>query len=104
MININVENFLSYLGNERNASEHTLVSYRRDINQFARLVVCAELTEPLSFADIDWDIVDVYGAREFVVALQLEKLAVTSINRKVSSLRSFYRFMVREQYVDKNPI
>jgi len=104
MAGVNVEHFLNYLRNERNASEHTLDGYRRDISQFTRLVLSSSIKEgEMRKKSPDWSGVDVYDAREFVVALQGEHLAVTSINRKVSSMRSFYRFMVREQIVDKNP-
>ncbi len=51
----------------------------------------------------DWKEVDIYDAREFIIALQGEELAITSINRKVSALRSFFKFMVRENIVPKNP-
>lgn len=113
MPNINIENFLDYLQLERNSSEHTLNSYRRDIYQFIYLTAsdgggCSRLSVDDTdygelIQDFDWNSVDVYTAREFIVALQNQKLAVTSINRKLSSMRSFYRFMVREQCVDKNP-
>ena len=92
-----VDEFINHLQNERNASPHTLDGYRRDITQFARLVFAAE--EDFN----NWHEADVYSARQFVVALQEEKLARTSLMRKVSSLRSFYRFLVREGVTRANP-
>ena len=105
MSDVSIDHFLNYLRHERNASEHTLDGYRRDISQFVRLVLYSgkELGPEKSLLSPDWANVDVYSAREFVVALQGEQLAITSINRKISSLRSFYRFMVRELIVEKNP-
>ena len=90
------EEFLSYLRNIRQSSELTILSYRRDIEQFGRL-----LYGKTDFDD--WNGVDVYKARSYVVALQNEELKRASILRKVSAMRSFFRFMVREQLVDKNP-
>ena len=94
----NLKNFLSYLQNEKQASRHTVDSYRRDIAQFVRLLFKKE-TSGLS----DWKSVDVYTARKLVLELQSEKLGRASIMRKVSALRSFFRFMVRENLVPKNP-
>lgn len=91
--------FLAYLNSERNASEHTLASYRMDIEQFSRLTLNADASEQ----DVDWNSVSVHDARSFVVALQGEKLSRTSIVRKISGLRSFYRYLEREQIVESNP-
>lgn len=90
--------FLSYLQNEKQASKHTVESYRRDIEQFARTVLnCDEKTPP------DWAKVDVYDGRKLILELQNEKQARTSIMRKVSSMRSFFRFLAREGKIEKNP-
>ncbi len=51
----------------------------------------------------DWNNIDVYKARKFIVELQNINLAKTSIMRKASSLRSFFRFLLREEVVEKNP-
>lgn len=91
--------FLAYLGTERNASVHTVESYRMDIEQFARLILKAEV----SSAQINWNDVSVHDARTFVVALQQDELSKTSIIRKMSAMRSFFRYMLRENQVDNNP-
>ena len=95
--NIHLEAFLSYLKNERQASKHTINNYSMDIEQFVHLGFNT------SVKNFDWSKIDVYKARTFVVTLSEEKLARTSILRKISSLRSFYRFLVREQIVEANP-
>lgn len=97
MSNIYVENFLAYLRNERQASEHTIANYGMDIEQFAHLALDSSLEKA------DWKQADVYQARSFIVSLQNENLARTSILRKISSLRSFYRYLVREDVVEINP-
>jgi len=103
MTDQNIESFLGYLRNERNSSEHTLDAYKRDIYHFVSLVMPGSSELKGKSQRVDWTDVDVYMAREFVVSLQGEQLAITSINRKVSSMRSFFRFMVRECVLDKNP-
>lgn len=91
--------FLSYLKNERNASEHTLESYRMDIEQFTRVILNADI----SSRDVDWDDISVHDARSFVVCLQNDNLTHTSIIRKMSAMRSFYRYLQREGKVSANP-
>ena len=95
--NIHLKHFLSYLTNERQASHHTIASYAIDIEQFANYA----LNSSLKMAK--WKDADVYTARTFIVTLQEEKLARTSILRKISSLRSFYRYLVRENIIKSNP-
>ncbi len=95
-----LSSFLSYLLNERNASQHTVDSYRLDIQQFAML----QLNADVETAQIDWNSVDVYMARTYIVKLQEElEISRTSILRKLSGMRSFYRYMQREQLAHDNP-
>lgn len=95
-----LSSFLSYLLNERNASQHTVDSYRLDIQQFAML----QLNADVETAQIDWNSVDVYTARTYIVKLQEElEVSRTSILRKLSGMRSFYRYMQREQLAHDNP-
>lgn len=92
--------YLLYLDHERNASPHTIDSYRIDIEQFVKLALKADAES----SQIDWNSVDVYAARSFVVILQEEEdISKTSILRKLSGMRSFYRYMLREGIVKENP-
>lgn len=94
-----VAHFLRYLRTERNASVHTLTAYRMDIEQFA--AHCwpdGEAGPPYP-----WGRCDRYAARSFLVAFQKAGLAPTSTGRKLSSLRSFYRFLLREEHAEQNP-
>ena len=95
--NIEIKKFLSYLQDERQASRHTIENYERDIIQFVRNSLKCEVR------NAPWASADIYQARSFIVYLQQEGLAKTSILRKISSLRSFYRYLVREGVVEKNP-
>ncbi len=91
--------FLSYLRNERQASGHTIDNYRRDIEQFAEIVFSVSGEN----ASAPWGKVDVYQARGFLRELQGRELARASILRKISSMRTFYKFLVREGHVKTNP-
>ena len=87
--------FLAYLKNERQASMHTIANYARDTEQFAKFAGGDK-----GFA---WNSGDVHHARAFVVHLGEKGLSKTSISRKLSALRSFYRYLVRENAATKNP-
>lgn len=93
-----IERFLRYLAGERNNSEHTIAGYRQDLLQFADLQWGAAQAPPWP-----WDTADKYAARRFIINLQKQQLAPASICRKISSLRSFYRFLTREEYAPGNP-
>jgi len=90
--------FLKYLQNERDASPHTCGNYARDILQFARFRWGADRPPPF-----DWRDADSFAARKFVIAFQKAEYAPASTARKLSSLRAFYRFLVREGHASVNP-
>ena len=92
--------YLLYLAAERNASVHTIDSYRMDICDFAEQILKKNLDEEPA----DWNSVTLGDARDFIVILQeKENLAKTSMIRKLSAMRSFFRFLERESRVKHNP-
>ncbi len=101
MPNKQLDSFLSYLRNERQASEHTAESYRMDIEQFAKMILKKDIRENPD--SVNWNEVTVFSARLFIMELQKNEITKVSTLRKISSLRSFFRFMVREEFVKQNP-
>ena len=93
-----VKHFIQYMATERNASPHTVRSYLIDIGQFVRHTWGEDASPPFSWAKVDR-----FNARRFLVQLQKTGRAATTTGRKVSSLRSFFRFLEREDYVAQNP-
>lgn len=93
-----VSHFMRYLKGERNASMHTASNYLFDIRQFAVLVWGSEVKPPYK-----WSSIDKFTARKFVVQLQKQSACPATIGRKLSSLRSFFKFLTRENYVSGNP-
>ncbi|MCF7854790.1 MAG: tyrosine recombinase XerC [Candidatus Pacebacteria bacterium] len=93
-----VDGFIRYLRNERDASQHTIDSYFRDIAQFIALSSTTEKD-----AHIEWAYLDANAARRFAVRLQTRGLARNSIRRKVATLRSFARYLTREGVLAGNP-
>ena len=92
-----IDSFLEYLRLERNYSERTIVSYETDLREFEEYF--QEVDAGLDFKKIDADIV-----RRWMVRLMDEGRAATSVNRKLSTLRSFYRFLLRRKEVVINPM
>ena len=97
MTNNHLNFFLQYLENEKNYSANTIKSYYRDIAQFSRI---SQKCEP---EKANWLNIDIYDARNFIVELEKEKLNRRSISRKASALRSFFKFLIREEFVKTNP-
>ncbi|MCU0857506.1 MAG: tyrosine recombinase XerC [Pontiellaceae bacterium] len=93
-----VEHFVKYLQGEKNASEHTVSNYLIDIRQFVELIWGDEAKPPYN-----WKEADRFSARKFLVFFQKLEMEPTTTSRKLSALRSFYKFLVRENYVPLNP-
>ena len=92
------EQFLLYLKVERNASRHTIDNYRRDILQFA-----AETFEDPADIEFSDRVFNLKMAKRYLGALDKLDLARTSTMRKLSTLRSFCNYLVREEVLESNP-
>ena len=95
----NLERFLAWLDSERGASIHTTDAYRRDIQEFASFASPGD--EPCEFDD--WGGISKVTAKAFVHQLFGKGLAKRTIKRKLSSCRSFYKFMINEEILAVNP-
>lgn len=92
-----VDLFLDYLKLERNYSPATVKHYRDDLKEFERFF--QELDLQLSWETIDSDIV-----RRWMEAMMDRGNAASSVNRRLSALRSFYRYALRRNLVEKDPV
>jgi len=92
-----IDSFLNYLQFEKRSSEHTVVSYRNDLEQFWNYVQQA-------FPNTDWKEVDSIMIRTWVVTLMEEKITPRSINRKMSALKSFYKYQMKMGMLKTNPM
>lgn len=92
-----VDSFLEYLRLERNYSEQTVISYGTDLNQFEAFF--KKFEEELDFTRVDGDLI-----RQWMVSLMEKGYTATSVNRKLSSLRSFYRFLLIRQLIKADPL
>ena len=92
-----ITSFLSYLQFEKRASEHTVVSYRNDLEQFFNYLQQA-------FPNLEWKEVDAAIIRTWLITLMEEKLSSRSINRKISTLKSFYKHHIKMGIFETNPM
>ncbi len=94
----NPENeFKKYLQSERNYSENTVRSYMKDLLLFKEF-----LDKKYKFSDLLK--VDQYHLRAYIANLYGKKLSKTTILRKLSTFRSFYRYLILQGIVDYNPV
>ncbi len=92
------DSFLEYLGAERNYSSATIESYAKDLSMFQEFL---EEQNP----DSSWTAVEAGDVREWVIYLLDErKMEASSVNRRLSALRSFYKYLRRVGLVSINPM
>lgn len=89
--------FISYLSLQKRASKHTVVSYQTDLKQFF-LFLNAE--DP----DIDLNQITYQHLRHFTSLLMDKGNSAESVNRKLSTLRSFFKFLLKNELVKSNPL
>src|SRR6266705_5792215 len=89
--------FLEYLYSVKNSSPHTISNYGKDLQQFLAYLTLPE-SEPPVLASIDHKVI-----REFVGHLHDQSLEKSSIARKLATLRSFFKYCVREGMLKENP-
>jgi len=88
-----IEKFIRYLEIEKNYSKHTLLNYDLDLKDFYRFT-----------GDIDLEKIDYLLLRKYLAVLKEKSLGARSVGRRLSALRSFFKFLNREGYLKANPI
>jgi len=89
------EEFLRRIAVEKHYSAHTVRAYRKDLELFE---------EFLSGRGLDITHCTVRDVRAFLASLRAQELARSTLSRRVSSVRSLYKFMFREGYIKDNPL
>jgi integrase/recombinase XerC len=89
--------FIDYIQYERRYSPHTVLAYRKDLDQF------------YSFLTTQYNTTDIKEVthpmiRSWLVSMIEEKISPRSVNRKLTTLKSFYKFMIREGIISVNPM
>ena len=91
------DSFLDYLLYERNYSKYTVEFYRTDILELQKFG--EELLGDLTPSDVDAELV-----REWIASLMDRGYAFNSINRKLSSIRTYYKYLLRKGVVESDPL
>jgi integrase/recombinase XerC len=89
------DNFLSYLENVRNASPHTLRNYSADITAFFDYL--GRISPSYELKYVDRSVI-----RGYLTKLYVDRKAKATAQRKLSALKSFFKFLVREGHLDRN--
>lgn len=87
-----IKRYIRYLEIEKNASKHTILNYQRDLDEFKKFLGETQLEN-----------VDYLALRKFLSTLREKNLKSRSISRKLSCLRSFFRFLNREGFLKNDP-
>ena len=92
-----IEKFLDYLKLEKNYSSNTLTAYKRDLIQYNKFII--ENNGNLEIENADYKII-----RAWIVSMVNSNISNRSINRKVSSLKSFYKFLIKTDTITSSPL
>jgi integrase/recombinase XerC len=93
---LNTELFLNYLKYEKRYSQNTLTAYENDLDQF--ILFGKKLVEDFCVEEVDYHLI-----RQWIVSLMDNGISAKSVNRKISTLKTFFKFLMREGVIEKNP-
>ena len=91
-----LQSFFQYLTTEKRYSSHTLDNYQRDIKYFTEFCLSQSIS--------DWPDIDTQHVRSFVSQMHRRGLSGRTIQRQLSSLRSLFRYLLRQHKVKQNPV
>ncbi|MDR3267011.1 MAG: tyrosine-type recombinase/integrase [Tannerella sp.] len=94
---MDVSLFIDYLRYERKYSGHTVTAYSNDLQQFEEFLKSSG--KQVAMENADADIV-----RKWIVSLMKQSYSSAAINRKLSTLQSCFKFLIRQRIIEKNPI
>ena len=89
-----IDRFIEYLKYQRNYSDFTCNNYKKDLNEYNSFI----LSNKINYKNMDYN-----EAKEYVIYLNKKSDAKSTISRKLSSLRTFYKYLVLNNKVESNP-
>ena len=87
-----IDKFLNYLEVEKNYSPHTILNYRLDLEEFAQRV-----------KDVPLDKIEYFYLRKYIAQESAKNLNKKTLSRKISTLKSFFKFLLKEDLIKNNP-
>ncbi len=97
MFDTQLYSFIDYLTYEKRYSAHTITSYKNDLDQFFKFICIDKLSNDIT--EINYQHI-----RSWVSELIKHKIVARSVNRKLSSLKSFFKYLQRQQIISVNPL
>ncbi len=97
MFDNHIQAFLDYLSTEKRYSVHTRTSYQNDLSQFNEFLSVDN--EPILIEEINYQHI-----RRWIAYLLKHKIEPRSVTRKLSTLKSFFKFLQKQQLVSVNPM
>jgi integrase/recombinase XerC len=94
---MDIKQFLQYLRYEKRFSPHTIIAYQKDLEQFSSYL--KETYETEDEISITFSMV-----RSWIVDLMEKEISPRSVNRKITSLKTFFRFLLRQGKIESNPM
>lgn len=94
-----IESFLQYIKYEKGYSSHTFVSYKTDLSQFEKFVM-----ERYGMKEFVPENVDSCWVREWIVSMMESGASASSVNRRLSALKSFYSYLRKNGVMKNNPM
>lgn len=92
---MHLNEFFDFLTYEKRVSKHTLIAYKKDLESFNEFIQSEFETK---LEDINYQMI-----RTWLVQLMDNGITAKSINRKISSLKSFYKFLLKKEVITNNP-
>jgi len=97
MPNNSIKSFIEYLSFEKKYSEHTIIAYQNDLKSFQQF--CKQ-----EFNDDNLIEVNYSQIRSWIVSLVESGVSNRTVNRKISSLNTFYKYLQKTKQIEKNPL
>lgn len=91
------DRFLEYLQFEKRFSAHTLVAYQTDIEQFS--IYLNNMYQVTSIDEVNHTLI-----RSWIVDMMDQGISPRSVNRKITTMKTFYKFLLRQKWVSENPM
>ena len=94
---MSISHFITYLDCEKKYSPYTITAYSKDLSSFGNF--CENEFEIEEISEVSYPVI-----RSWVVKLVEDGISNRSINRKISSLRSYYNFLLKSKQIDDQPL
>ncbi|MBK8848439.1 MAG: tyrosine-type recombinase/integrase [Bacteroidetes bacterium] len=94
---MDISGFLNYITHHKRYSSHTITAYHNDIEQF--YIYLQAQFETTSIADVNYHYI-----RSWIVSLMDNEISARTINRKITTLRTYYKYLIKQGELSENPM